>query len=166
MRKTLGTAGLTAAAILLTSSAAYAQSTANASLNVTVNVAARATLTLGAAALNFADADPTTVPVLTAPPVAITVGARTSPTGNVTLTVLATGNLVGTGGTIPIGNLTWTATGTGFAAGVSNATTAQAVGGWTGPGAQNGTQTFSLPNSWTYGTGSYTTTLNYTLTVP
>jgi hypothetical protein len=89
MRKTLGTAGLTAAAILLTSSAAYAQSTANASLNVTVNVAARATLTLGAAALNFADADPTTVPVLTAPPVAITVGARTSPTGNVTLTVLA-----------------------------------------------------------------------------
>ena len=166
MRKTLVKAGLSAAAILLTSSAAYAQSTANASLNVTVNVAARATLTLGAAALNFADADPTTVPVLTAAPVAITVGARTSPTGNVTLTVLATGNLVGAGGTIPIGNLTWTSTGTGFAAGASNATTAQSVGTWTGPGAQNGTQTFSLPNSWAYGTGTYTTTLNYTLTVP
>jgi hypothetical protein len=166
MRQTLWKVGLSAAALLFTSSAAYAQATANASVIVTVNVAARATLTLGAAALNFADADPTTVPVLTAAPVAITVGARTSPTGNVTLTVLATGNLVGTGGTIPIGNLTWTSTGTGFAAGVSNATTAQSVGTWIGPGAQNGTQTFSLPNSWAYGTGSYTTTLNYTLTVP
>ena len=166
MRKTLWKVGLSAAAILLSSSAAYAQSTANASLNVTVNVSARATLTLGAAALNFADADPTTVPVLTAAPVAITVGARTSAAGAVTLTVLATGDIVGTGGTIPIGNLTWTATGAGFAAGASNATTAQPVGGWTGPGAQNGTQTFSLPNSWAYGTGTYTTTLNYTLTVP
>ena len=37
---------------------------------------------------------------------------------------------------------------------------------WTGPGARSGTQTYSLPNSWTYTVGSYTTTLNYTLTAP
>jgi hypothetical protein len=152
--------------MLLMASSASAQSTANASLNVTVNVAARARLTLGAAALNFADADPTTVPTLTAAPLAISVGARTSPTGNVTLTVLATGDLTSGTDSIGINNLSWVSTGTGFAAGTSNATTAQSVGAWTGPGAQNGTQTFSLPNSWAYATGTYTTTLNYTLTVP
>jgi hypothetical protein len=166
MRKTLWKAGLSAAVVLLSSSSAFAQATANASLNVTVTVAARARLTLGSAAITFADADPATVPTLTSTALTVDVGARTSPTGNVTLTVLATGPLASGTDSIAISNLTWTATGTGFAAGTSNATTAQSVGAWTGPGARTGSQTYLLPNSWAYAPGSYTTTLNYTLTVP
>jgi len=117
MRNTLVKVGLsTAAAVLLMSSSAYAQATANASLNVTVNVAARARLTLGAAAITFADQDPGTVPTLTATALTVDVGARTSPAGNVALTVLATGPLASGSNTIAINNLAWTSTGTGFAA--------------------------------------------------
>jgi hypothetical protein len=56
--------------------------------------------------------------------------------------------------------------GTGFVAGTSSATVAQSVGAWTGSGARSGSQTYSLPNSWAYAPGTYTTTLNYTLSVP
>ncbi len=49
MRKTLWKVGLTTAAVVLCpSTSVYAQATANAGLNVTVNVASRARLTLGA----------------------------------------------------------------------------------------------------------------------
>ena len=34
------------------------------------------------------------------------------------------------------------------------------------PGTHNGTQTYTLVNSWNYVTGNYTTTLTYTLTAP
>ena len=51
--------------------------------------------------------------------------------------------------------------------GVANATTAQNVSGaWVGSGLRTGTQLFSLPNSWLYVPGTYSATLNYTLTVP
>jgi len=40
------------------------------------------------------------------------------------------------------------------------------VGSWSASGSPSGTQTLSLPNSWTYATGTYTVTLNYTLTAP
>ena len=166
MRKTLWKIGLTAAALVLMSSSAYAQATANATLNVTVTVNARARLTLGSAALNFADADPATVPTLTSGPMTVDVGARTSPTGNISLTVLATGDLASGTDIIAIGGLTWAASGTGFVAGTSSATIAQSVGAWQGSGARSGTQTYSLPNSWAYAPGTYTTTLNYTLSVP
>ncbi len=168
MRKTLWKVGLTTAAVvLLTSSSAYAQQVANASLNVTVNVGSRARLTLGAAGITFADADPTTVPVMTAGPVTVDVGARTGAASNVTLTVLASGNLASGGNTIPINTLTWTVAGDpGLVAGTSNATVAQSVGAWVGSGIRSGSQSFSLPNSWAYVPGTYTATLNYTLTVP
>lgn len=145
---------------------ALAQQTASASLNVTANINAKARLTLGAASITFADADPDVTPTMTAGPVTVDVRARTSAAGNVTLTVLASGDLTSGGNSIAIANLTWTATGSGFQAGTSNATTAQAVGGWTGSGSPSGTQTFALPNSWTYATGTYTVTLNYTLSAP
>jgi hypothetical protein len=166
MRKAVWSAIATVGAVVLFSTSAYAQTTATGSVTVTVNVNARARLTLGAAAITFADADPDTQPTMNATPLSVSVGARTAPTGNVTLTVVATGDLASGTDTIGIGNLTWSATGTGFVAGTSNSTTAQSVGAWTGPGNRNGTQTYSLPNSWAYATGTYTTTLNYTLTVP
>ena len=164
MKKAVWSAIATAAGVLLFTTSASAQTTAQ--VNVSVTVAARALLTLDTNAINFADADPDSVPVLTAPAINIAVRTRTPAGGAVSLTVQATGDLsAGLGATIPINQLTWTATGTGYVGGTS-ATTAQGVGAWTGSGNRAGTQTYSLPNSWDYVTGTYTTTLNYTLAVP
>jgi hypothetical protein len=156
----------TAAAVLLFSSAVSAQTTVNSALSVSVNVNARAKLSLGTGSVAFADADPDTTPTLTSSAVSVDVKARTSGSANVTLTVLASGDLTGTGGAIPISNLSWSATGAGFAAGTANSATAQSVGTWTGSGNRTGSQTFSLVNSWAYNTGSYSGSLSYTLTVP
>ena len=167
MRKTLWKVGLTTAAVvLLSSSSAYAQVTTNAGLNVTVIVGSRARLTLGAPGITFADADPTATPIMNAGPVTVDVGARTTAGASVTLTVLASGDLSSGTSSIAINNLTWTASGTGFVAGTSDATTAQNVGAWTGSGVRSGSQSFLLPNSWSYVPGTYTAVLNYTLTVP
>jgi hypothetical protein len=165
MRKTLWKAGLSAAALLLMSSSAFAQTTAT--LNVNLTVAARARLTLSTTSITLPDLDPTTNPTLSAPAVDVNVAARTTPTNNWNLTVQATGDLTGTGGTIAIANLTWAGSGSGFnATGTSNSATPQTVGAWTGSGAFTGAQTYSIPNSWAYGVGNYATALNYTLTVP
>lgn len=167
MRNTLVKVGLsTAAAVLLMSSSAFAQSTATASLSVTVNVAARARLTLSAPSITFIDQDPASVATLSATPLTVDVSARTGAASNVTLTVLATGDLTSGTNTIPVNTLAWTVGGAGFAAGTSSASTAQSVGAWVGSGARSGTQTYTLPNSWSYAVGTYTTTLNYTLTAP
>ena len=147
---------------------ASAQTTATGSLNVSVNVAGRAVLTLGAASITFADADPDTVTTLTSSGLNVTVKARTAPTANVTLTVLASGDLTaGAGINIPVSSLTWSSASSGFVVnGANNVSTAQSVGTWAGSGARTGSLVFSLPNSWTYATGTYSTTLNYTLSVP
>jgi len=150
----------------LSATTVYAQATAPGTVNVTVNVAAKAKLTLGSASIAFADADPDTTATLTAPSLSIDVKARTTAAGNVTLTVLAGGDLVSGTSTILIGNLAWTTLGAGFVAGNSNKTTAQSVGSWTGSGTRTGSQVYTLPNSWTYATGTYTATLNYTLSAP
>jgi hypothetical protein len=43
----------------------------------------------------------------------------------------------------------------------------QTAASWTGSGNRNdGTQTFSLANSWSYATGTYLATITYTLTSP
>jgi hypothetical protein len=173
MTKAIWRATTAAAAIVgfsaVSATTAYAQATGTGTVNVSVNVAAKAKLTLGSASLTFADADPDTTPTLTAPGLAVDVKARTTAAGNVTLTVLASGDLVSAGNPpIAISSLTWSSgSGNGFAAnGVSNSTTPATVGSWTGSGQRAGTQVYSLPNSWTYATGTYATTLTYTLTAP
>jgi hypothetical protein len=159
--------GMAAAAMVMcVSAAAFAQATAPGSISVTANVAAKASLTLGAASITFADANPDVTPSMTSSAVTVAVKARTSAAGAVTLTVLASGDLTSGSNTIGISNLTWTATGSGFQTGTADKTTAQTVGAWTGPGSPSGTQTFALPNSWSYATGTYTVTLNYTLSAP
>ena len=50
--------------------------------------------------------------------------------------------------------------------GTSNKTTGQTVVSFANSGNRSGSQTYSLPNSWSYATGSYTATLNYTLVAP
>ncbi|OFW07267.1 MAG: hypothetical protein A3H96_17250 [Acidobacteria bacterium RIFCSPLOWO2_02_FULL_67_36] len=144
----------------------FAQAVANGSIGVTVTVSAKAKLTLGAASVTFADADPETVPSLSSGAITIDVKARTTTNGAVTLTVLAGGDLTSGSDTIAITNLTWSVAGSGFVAGANDKTTAQTVGSWTGSGTPSGTHTLALPNNWTYATGSYVATLNYTLTAP
>ena len=155
MRKTLWKVGLsTAALVLLSSSSAYAQTTANALLTVNVTVASRARLTLNPTSISFADQDPDLVPIMTsATPVTVSVGARTATASNVTLTLMGP-DFAGGGNTIGIGNLSWTAPAAGFVDGTA-ATTATPVGSWTGPGARTGDQTYSLVNSWAYVPGTY-----------
>lgn len=93
----------------------------------------------------------------------VTAKAHATTGQNVTLTVLAGGDLTSGRNTIGIGNVTWTATGTGFSAGTMSAAAAQAVGAWSGSGSRSGTMSFSLTNNWNYAVGNYTATAVFTL---
>ena len=150
--------------VLVMSSSVYAQNTGN--INVQVNVNARAKLQLGAAAITFNDADPDVVTTFTSAPISVDVKARTTSGGAVTLTVQAAGNFTNGSSNIPLNTLQWTATGTGYQGGSSDSTTPQTVGNWTNSGHQSGSHTYTLPNSWSYATGTYNVTLNYTLATP
>jgi hypothetical protein len=158
---TMATAALLALAVPV-----MAQQTANATVNVTAHVNAKAKLTLDTNAVDFADADPDTDPVLSAAAINITVKARTAKNGSVTLTVVSDQDLTSGSDTIGINNLTWTAGGSGFVAGTMDKVTAASLGSWTDSGNHGGTQTLNLANSWSYATGDYTATLTYTLTAP
>lgn len=169
MKKVVCSGIFAVAGLLVGTAPAQAQSTANGTVNVTANVSARAKLTLGSGtshSLTFADADPDVTPTLTASAFNVAVKARTTAAGTVSLTVQANGDLASGTDQIAISNLTWAATGTNFVGGTSDSATAQNVGSWTGSGNYSGTQTYSLVNSWAYNTGTYTATLNYTLTAP
>jgi hypothetical protein len=168
MKKAVWSGAVATAVLLLASSSAFAQQTATASVAVTASVNAKAKLSLGANSVTFADADPDVTPLYTSAAIAIDVKARTSSNGNVTLTVLASGDLTsGPTDAIAVGTLSWAASGSGFtASGFNNKTTAQTLGSWTGSGNPTGSHTLSLPNLWSYNTGVYSVTLNYTLTAP
>lgn len=165
MKKAVWSGIVTAAAILVLGTPAFAQ-TVTEGILVTANINSKAKLTLGTPTLVFADADPDDFPTIAAPAFTVAVKARTTAGAAVTLTVLSDDDLLSGSDAIAISALTWAASGTGFSAGTSNKTTAQTVGAWSGSGNQAGTQTYSLANSWTYATGIYTATLTYTLTVP
>jgi hypothetical protein len=151
--------------VMLFATNVFAQ-TATANVTATATVAAKARLEI-TGVVAFADADPETVPSISASALDVTVKARTGPSAAVTLTVVAGDDLkTAANDIIGIANLTWTAGGSGFVAGTSNKTVAQSVGSWTGPGTRSGTQTYHLANSWAYATGSYSVTLTYTLTAP
>jgi len=167
MKKAVWSGAVAAAVLLLGPSTALAQQTATASIAVTANVNAKAKLSLGLASITFADADPDVTPLYTSAPVSVDVKARTTNGSNVTLTVLASGDLASATDAIAIGTLSWAASGTGFtASGNNNKITAQTLGLWAGSGNMSGSHTLSLPNLWSYNTGTYTVTLNYTLTAP
>jgi hypothetical protein len=136
-------------------------------LTVSATVAATAKLTLTSATVTFPNADPDTVTSIPANEGAITVDAKakTSTGTLVTLTLQATTDLTSGSDTIAISNVTWTATGGGFVAGTMSLV-AQTVGSWTGSGDRSGTQSYSLANSWSYATGSYSAAATYTLTAP
>lgn len=134
-------------------------------MQVTVN--ARAKLAIGGTGtITFVDADPDVTPTFTSAPISLDVKARTSAGGTVELTVQAGGDFTNGTDDIPLNTLQWTSTGTGYVNGSSNSTTPQTVGSWIGSGHQSGAHTYTLPNSWSYATGSYAVALNYTLATP
>ncbi len=150
--------------VVVMSSSVYAQNTGN--INVQVNVNARAKLDIGVANITFNDADPDVVTTFTSNPISLDVKARTSAGGTVELTVQAAGAFTNGSANIPLNTLQWTATGNGYQAGSSDSTTPQVVGSWTNSGQHSGAHTYTLPNSWSYATGVYNVTLNYTLATP
>jgi len=165
-RSVVSIAIVTAACMLGALAQGYA-ATDQQNLTINATVSAKAKLTVGVAAINFADADPDSVPSIAATenPVSVTVKAQTGGGSSITLTVQANGDLDSGTDTIDISNVTWTATGAGFVAGTMD-TTAQAAGSWTGPGRHDGTFSYQLANSWDYAAGSYSQTVVYTLTAP
>ena len=130
-------------------------------------LASSAQLTLNPLAISFANANPDTVPSISAnSPVAVTANVSTGANQTATLTALAQGDLISGSDTIAISNVTWTASGTGFSGGTMSKSTAQSVGQWRGSGTYTGTLNFSLKNSWSYATGNYTQKVTFTLTAP
>ncbi len=166
MKKAVWNGIIAAVGALALSTPAFAQT--SATVNVNANVAAKAKLTVSAAAISFADADPDLVAQIAAnTPLDITVKARTTAGSPVSLTVQAGGNLVDGSNSIAISALKWTSTGTNFSAsGTSNASAGQTVVSFSGSGTTSGTQSYTLDNSWAYATGTYLTTLTYTLSAP
>jgi hypothetical protein len=166
MKKAVWNGIIAAVGALALSTPAFAQT--SATVNVNANVAAKAKLTVSAAAISFADADPDLVSQIAAnTPLDITVKARTTAGSPVSLTVQAGGNLVDGSNSIAISALKWTSTGTNFSAsGTSNASAGQTVVSFSGSGTTSGTQSYTLDNSWAYATGTYLTTLTYTLSAP
>ncbi len=143
--------------------------TATQPLTINATVAARATLTLGSAAINFPDSDPATVPSIAATenPVSVAARVRTGSASTPTLTVLAGGDLTSGLDTIAISNVTWTAAAAPFTGGTMNSVTGQPAATFgAGSGAFNSTFSYFLANSWAYNVGAYTATVTYTLTAP
>jgi hypothetical protein len=165
MKKAVWSVVSAAAMLCMFSTSAYAQLDTE-TINATAVVAARGRITL-TGTINFPDTDPFTNPTINAAPLGVQALARVGVGAGVSLTVQAGGNFVSGTDSIPIGNLSWTSTGTGYSAtGTMSSATAQAVGAWTGPGARNGSQAYSLVNDWAYAPGNYSVTLTYTLTTP
>lgn len=137
-------------------------------VTATANIGTLAKLALSAPSLLFPNADPDLTPSIPASggPVTITAKARASHGATVSLTLLAMDDLRSGMDTIAVSDLTWTATGQGFLAGAASKSVSQPVGTWMNSGIRTGTQSFTLANSWTRATGTYTGILVYTLTAP
>lgn len=169
MKKAVWSA-VAAVAVLAWAVPASAQPSDTANINATVNVSARAVLDISGD-VNFLDADPDLVPALTSNTITVGARARVAPTQNLRVTVVAASAFFDADSTIPVGTMQWTATGSAFVLySGSSMTSAPAspvtVAGWTGPANQSGTQTFTLPNSWSYAPGTHTVVLTYTLATP
>jgi hypothetical protein len=164
MKKAVWSAIAVAAFIGIASPASAQSATAN--INATVNVSNRATLTISGDVV-FADADPDTVPTMTAPSITVNARARVAPTQALEVTVQAADAFFDPGtDTIAVADLDWTATGSAFVGGTMSSVSAVQVAAWTGPANQTGTQTYTLPNLWTYVPGTHTVVLTYTLATP
>ena len=156
-----------AAAILMCSTSAQAQTTlATQNVTATVTVTNLARLTVGGP-LSFPDTDPDSATSITVPAINVSAKARVAASANILLTVISDkSHFDAPGTTIPVSGLTWTATGSAFINGTMTSAGAQTVASWTGPANQTGTQTYTLANLWSYAPGTHSVTLTYTLSTP
>jgi hypothetical protein len=158
-----------AAAILMCSTSAQAQTLPlTQQITATAVVGNQAKLTL-TGSISFADAEPDATPVIpNSGTLSIEAKARVAPTTNVSLTVQAGAtHFDPSTSTIPVGALKWTSSGAPFTAtGTMSSVGAQSVGAWQGPASHTGTQSYTLDNSWAYAPGTHTVTLTYTLSTP
>jgi len=142
---------------------AVASSLDTQSSSLTVSVLARGELVVPAS-IDFPDASPTagaqTVPV------SIVAKARIAKGGTATLTVSAADlSDGGAGDSITASRFSWTTSSAGYQAGtLSNS--AVTMGQWGNSGVQNGSLNWIFTPQWTDNVGSYSTTINYTLSTP
>lgn len=167
MKKTLSGA-LAAAALFVFASSASAQTTlATQNVLAQVTVGNQARLTVGGGPITFADSDPDTVPQIAAgAPVTVQARARVAPGTQLNVTVSAAAAFFDATNTIPVTAMEWTASGDASFVGGAMATTEQNVSQWVGPAQQNGTQNYTLNNSWDYAPGTHQVQLTYTLSTP
>ena len=111
---------------------------------------------------------PDDAPIISSNPgqISVTAKARTGTKSNVTLTVLATGDLISGTDIVAVNNVNWTATGPGFASGAMDKTSPRPVGNWIGSGIYRGRVAFHLINQWDYAKGDYGTMTVFTLAAP
>lgn len=111
---------------------------------------------------------PDDAPIISSPSSQISLICKARAGGNnkITLTVMATNDLVSGSDIISINNINWIATGSGFIDGTMDKTSSQTIGTWTGSGVRSGTITFRLINRWEYARGDYGTTALFTLITP
>jgi hypothetical protein len=135
---------------------------------LSTKIATRAKLILGSSAMSFPSANPDSMPSVPANvnPISVTSNARTGSLQSVKLTCLTSGDLISENSAIASSNVSWTATGAGYQPGTMNNIVLQNAGTWTGPGQHIGTFSYFFANSWSYTAGNYSTSVNYTLTVP
>lgn len=126
-------------------------------------------LTLSSASIAFASADPDTTPQVAAPVFTVSYRVRQNGGGNWAITLLASGDLSSGLATIPISAITWTATPSPpFQGGTMSAAFAQTLASGVGNvnPEDDGFVVFRLANSWSYDTGTYTSTFTFTLSAP
>lgn len=127
------------------------------------------TLTMAPANITFPDQDPDTNPTTAATQtVTITVSATGMGSDQWSLTALSRGNMVAPGSSIPISNISWTATNqpTFMNGSMTTAAPGTLVARRSGNGSTSGILTFAIQNLWTYFTGNYTQTTDFTVASP
>jgi len=141
--------------------------TSNSSLNISITVPSSAILTLGSTSLRFIPDDPTVQPSVPAQENPVSVLATTRSRGIPSLAVIASDDLTDGANIIPVTAISWTADATPYIAGTMNKSTAQAAALFTtGSGSFQSSFRYFLANSPLYVPGTYSTTINYTLTAP
>lgn len=156
---------LTAALLLGVVPARAATTTAN--LNILVSVLPTATLTIGSTTLTFKAKDPTMNPVIVAEENPIPIIAKIRNKDPLTLFVMAADDLRDGSSVIPASAITWTAANDPFVEGTMSKTSGQPAARFPGgSGSYSSYFNFYLANSPSYIPGTYSMTINYTLSTP
>ncbi|RII29001.1 MAG: hypothetical protein CXR31_03785 [Geobacter sp.] len=140
---------------------------ASAGLNVSLVISSSANLSLSATSLTFLADDPAIQPAIPASENPVSVLAKVRTKGTPSLSVIASDDLRSGTDVIPISELTWTADGSPFIGGTMSKTTPQQAANLpAGAGSYQSAYRYNLTNSPLYLPGTYSSTINYTLTAP